>query len=290
MFKLSSSIYKGVVMHHRFQPKKHRFIYRVFSFCLDLDELHVLDKKLRLFSLNRFNLFSFHEKDHGKGNKNLKDQITEILSQHGYGYASSKITLLCYPRILGYVFNPLSVYFCYNEDKELQVILYEVSNTFGKRHTYLLPVEENTSTTIRHFSNKQLHVSPFMPMATNYSFRIVPPEEKVSICIQQQESTNSNCSKKSSTHNHWGSNSSSKPSKKILNALFTGKKESLSDAKLLGLFISHPLMTLKVITAIHWEAARLWLKGMSLQPRNKKESVYSLSWKDNHGVTHHEVL
>jgi len=277
-------------MHHRFQPKKHRFIYRVFSFCLDLDELPELDSKLRLFSLNRFNLFSFHEKDHGKGDKKLKDQITEILSQHGYGCASSKITLLCYPRILGYVFNPLSVYFCYNENKELQVILYEVSNTFGKRHTYLLPVERNSSTTIRHFSNKQLYVSPFMPMATNYSFRIVPPEEKVSICIQQQEPTNSDGAKNSSTHSHQSSNSSSQPCKKILNALFTGKKERLSDAKLLKLFISHPLMTLKVITAIHWEAARLWLKGMSLQNRNKNEPAYSLSWTDNHGVTHYEVL
>lgn len=271
LFEFSSSVYKGVVMHHRFRPKRHRFIYRVFSFCLDLNELSDLNKKLRLFSVNRFNLFSFHEKDHGRGDKKLKEHITGILDQHGYNSASSKVTLLCYPRILGYVFNPLSVYFCYNKKGELRVILYEVSNTFGKRHIYLLPVKKNQSTTVRHFSNKELYVSPFMPMETSYSFRIIPPEEKVSICIQQLAGLG-------------------KSSEKILNALFTGKKESLSDTQLLKLFISHPLMTLKVIAAIHWEAARLWIKGLSLQPRNKNEPVYSLSWTDNHGVTHYETL
>jgi len=278
-------------MHHRFRPKKHRFIYRVFSFCLDLDELSELDNCLQLFSVNRFNLFSFHEKDHGKGDNKLRKHITELLCQHGYGSASSKITLLCYPRILGYVFNPLSVYFCYNEDGQIQVILYEVSNTFGKRHTYLLPVENNASTAIKHFSNKQLYVSPFMPMETNYSFRISPPGKKVSICIQQQQEVENNCPDHNDTGIKTdGNNGSDKKVQKILNAIFTGQRKNISDTQLLRLFASHPLMTLKVITAIHWEAARLWLKGMSLQPRNKEEPVYSLSWQDNHGVTHHEVI
>ena len=272
--EISSFVYKGVVLHHRFRPKKHRFIYRVFSFCLDLDDLSPLDKKLRFFSVNRFNLFSFHEKDHGRGDTKLKDHITDILDQHNYSSASSKITLLCYPRILGYVFNPLSVYFCYNKTGELQVILYEVSNTFGKRHIYLLPVEKNRSETVRHYSKKELYVSPFMPMETSYSFRLNPPEEKVSICIQQTS----------------GSKESSEKRQKILNALFTGRKENLSDTILLRLFVSHPLMTIKVITAIHWEAVRLWIKGLSLQPRNKNEPTYSLSWTDNNGVTHYETL
>ena len=272
--EISSFVYKGVVLHHRFRPKKHRFIYRVFSFCLDLDDLSPLDKKLRFFSVNRFNLFSFHEKDHGRGDTKLKDHITDILDQHNYSSASSKITLLCYPRILGYVFNPLSVYFCYNKTGELQVILYEVSNTFGKRHIYLLPVEKNRSETVRHYSKKELYVSPFMPMETSYSFRLHPPEEKVSICIQQTS----------------GSKESSEKRQKILNALFTGRKENLSDTILLRLFVSHPLMTIKVITAIHWEAVRLWIKGLSLQPRNKNEPTYSLSWTDNNGVTHYETL
>ena len=113
-----------------------------------------------------------------------------------------------------------------------------------------------------------------MPMETSYNFRILPPEEKVSICIQQTSS----------------SNESSEKRQKILNALFTGGKENLSDTILLRLFVSHPLMTIKVITAIHWEAARLWIKGLSLQPRNKNEPIYSLSWTDNNGVTHYETL
>ena len=145
MADLRSSLYEGIVMHHRFMPQKHRFIYRVFSLCLNLDELESLDQQRRLFSLNRFNLFSFHEKDHGRGTGKLRNQITEILVERGYDSATAHIRLLCYPRILGYTFNPLSVYFCYNSNAELEVILYEVSNTFGQRHTYLLTAEQDNA-------------------------------------------------------------------------------------------------------------------------------------------------
>ena len=138
MAELNSAVFAGVVMHHRFIPKRHRFIYRVFSFCLDLDELPQLNKRFRFFAINRFNLFSFHEKDHGRGDGQLRQEITDLLTSRGYATATARIELLCYPRILGYTFNPLSVYFCYNQDNGLEVILYEVSNTFGQRHSYLL--------------------------------------------------------------------------------------------------------------------------------------------------------
>lgn len=273
MSELNSSIYTGLVMHHRFKPKKHRFIYRVFSLCVDLDELSTLDKKLKLFSINRFNLFSFHEKDHGRSDRNLKKHIREILCDHGYGEATAKIKLLCYPRILGYVFNPLSVYFCYNQQQQLNVILYEVSNTFGRRHTYILPVKDTQSSAARQHCLKRMYVSPFMPMETYYSFRIQPPRKKISVCIRQGHHKG--------LHGRSGT---------ILNALFTGNKQVLSDTQLFKLFLCYPLMTFKVIAAIHWEAIRLWFKGLRPQPRDTNEPKYSLSWDDKNGVAQYETL
>ncbi|MBN0987515.1 DUF1365 domain-containing protein [Amphritea pacifica] len=270
MVKLNSSVFAGVVMHHRFTPKRHRFIYRVFSLCIDLDELTLLSNTLRWFSINRFGLLAFHEKDHGRGEGRLRQEITGLLSSRGYASATHRIELLCYPRILGYTFNPLSVYFCYNPDNELEVILYEVSNTFGQRHSYLLVNDKPDEKIVRHSCHKLMYVSPFMPMDTAYSFRILPPRERVSVCIQQSSRDGTQITP-------------------ILNATFTGQRQEINDINLLRLFISHPLMTLKVMGAIHWEALRLWLKGLKLQPRNTTKS-YSISWSDRNGETHYENL
>jgi len=270
MAELNSAVFAGVVMHHRFIPKRHRFIYRVFSFCLDLDELPQLNKRFRFFAINRFNLFSFHEKDHGRGDGQLRQEITELLTSRGYATATARIELLCYPRILGYTFNPLSVYFCYNQDNGLELILYEVSNTFGQRHSYLLVNDKPEQKIVRHNCHKLMYVSPFMPMDTAYSFRIRPPRENVSVCIHQSSQDDGDVTP-------------------ILNATFTGRRQTLSDNNLLRLFISHPLMTFKVMGAIHWEALRLWLKGFKLVPRNTSKS-YSISWSDRNGETHYENL
>ncbi len=270
MAELNSSVFAGVVMHHRFTPKRHRFIYRVFSLCVDLDELPLLNSRFRLFAINRFSLFSFHEKDHGRGDGQLRQEITGLLSSRGYASATARIELLCYPRILGYTFNPLSVYFCYNHNDEVEVILYEVSNTFGQRHSYLLVNDKPDEKIVRHSCHKLMYVSPFMPMNTAYSFRIIPPRESVSVCIQQSSKTGTEVTP-------------------ILNATFTGQRQEITDKNLLQLFISHPLMTVKVMGAIHWEALRLWLKGLKLQPRNTSKS-YSISWSDRNGETHYENL
>ncbi|MBQ0783708.1 MAG: DUF1365 domain-containing protein [Amphritea sp.] len=270
MDEFNSAVYTGVVMHHRFTPKQHRFIYRVFSLCLDLDELPDLHKKFRLFSRSRFSLFSFRESDHGRGDGQLRKEITGLLSERGYASATSRIELLCYPRILGYSFNPLSVYFCYNHKNEPEVILYEVSNTFGQRHCYLLVNDKPAEKIVRHNCHKLMYVSPFMPMDTAYSFRILPPKESVSVCIRQ-------------------SRKEDEKEVPILNATFTGQRLEISDPGLLKLFFTHPLMTLKVIGAIHWEALRLLIKGLKLQPRNTSKS-YSISWSDRHGESHYENL
>lgn len=271
---LQSAIYRGHVMHHRTQPTRHRFVYRVFALCLDLDELTRLDNQLRWFSLNRFNLFSFHETDHGAGKPGLKQHIGKLLEARGYPEATAHIKLLCYPRILGYVFNPLSVYFCYDRQHRLQVILYEVSNTFGQRHSYLLPIDQHDpSTWVRQQSDKQMYVSPFMPMATRYRFRILPPnDQRIALCIQQDQCENT------ATEAH------------RLFATFTGHHQPIDRHSLLSLFFHYPLMTLKVMGGINWEALQLWLKGLKLQVRHNQKTASGISWQDKNGVIHHERL
>ena len=270
MAKLDSCLFEGHVMHHRFRPSVHRFIYRVFSLNVNLSELENLDR-LKLFSVNRFNLFSFHEKDHGSGKGHLLSEIKQRLCDRGYPEATHKIQLLCYPRILGYTFNPLSVYFCYDLQDNLKVILYEVSNTFGSRHTYLLQTSGKEKL-VRHGCDKTMYVSPFMPMDTRYQFRINPPKSKVAVCIRQTELSDND-----------------RKRQPILHATFTGDRTELNDRTLFKAFLRYPLMTLKVMTAIHWEAFRLWRKKLKIQPR-QKGIQQSISWKDEHGVSHYESL
>ncbi|TNE80643.1 MAG: DUF1365 domain-containing protein [Gammaproteobacteria bacterium] len=269
---LNSSVYCGHVLHHRWQPRRHRFVYRVFSLLLDLDELPTLQQRLRWLSINRFNLFSFYEKDHGAGKPGLKNHICQLLKTRGYPEACAQIQLLCYPRILGYVFNPLSVYFCYDQQQQLRVIIYEVTNTFGQRHRYLLPVEASrTGSWVKQQTDKRMYVSPFMPMASRYRFRILPPHgEHLAVCIHQEQTGDGD------TEMH------------KLFASFTGTKWPLTNGSLLSLFIRYPLMTLKVIGGIHWEALRLWSKRLKLQPRHEHQDAAAISWRDQRGDMHHE--
>lgn len=244
----TSCIYEGQVMHHRFRPARHRFVYSVASMLVNLDELKTLDKTLRFFSVNRWNIFSFHNKDHGNGsNQPISDQIREILSEHELQPFAKEIKLLCYPRMFGYVFNPLSVFYCYDDDQRLGAIIYEVNNTFGERHSYLIKTGEKETTQIRQKADKQFYVSPFMPMDAPYQFRMLAPKDRVSVCIRQTDEQGS-----------------------LLHAVFNGTRTDLSDKSLTKIFFKYPLMTLKVIAGIHWEAFRLWRKGVPLQQRIKR--------------------
>lgn len=241
----SSCLYAGQVMHHRMKPEKHRFIYRVTSMLIDLDELDQLDRSLRWFSRNRFNLFSFHDRDHGDGSDQpLLQQIRQVLAEHGIETGAGRVQLLCYPRLFGYVFNPLSVFYCYDEAGRLRAILYEVSNTFNQKHNYLIPVSDPEADQIRQSCDKDFYVSPFISMATRYHFRLQPPAERVAVCIRQTDAESA-----------------------VLHATFTGQRRTLSDRSLLRTFFSYPLMTFKVIAGIHWEALRIWRKKVPIQPR-----------------------
>ena len=237
----NSFIYNGSVIHKRFKPKEHFFKYKVFSLLIDLSELYDLDKRISFFSINKFNLISFYEKDHGeRDGSSLISWVKLNLKKNNINLENIKIKLLCYPRILGYVFNPLSVFFVYDENGKLISILYEVKNTFGEQHTYVFRVD-NESNLIQNNCSKKFHVSPFIEMDCKYFFRILNPTDKLSVIIDQYDKEG-----------------------KILFASQDGNKSDLNSKQLIKSYLKHPLMTFKIISAIHFEAFKLWVKGIKL--------------------------
>lgn len=242
------AIYAGEVVHVRHRPRAHTLRYRVFSLLLDIDRLDALDRGLKLFSFNRLGTFSLRDTDHGDGLKGgLRRWAEGLLADAGISGAPLKIEMLCYPRLFGYVFNPLTVYFCSDPDGKLRAILYEVCNTFHERHTYVIPVGSDQGP-VRQSCSKALYVSPFVPMQAIYDFRITPPGEKVQVAINERDKDGA-----------------------LLYAAFTGKREELSDRALLRALVRYPLMTLKIMGGIHWEALRLFLKGNPVFMHEKAE-------------------
>ena len=239
----AASLYVGKVMHARLKPKAHRFVYRVFSLLIDLDRLEEANSASRLFSVGRFNLVSFDARDHGVGTGPLAGQIREALKRARIDLAGGRILLLCYPRILGYVFNPLATYWCYDAGGALKAVVYEVTNTFHERHAYVAPVADGElgPAGLRQSRDKLMYVSPFLDMGMSYAFRLRPPGESVRLRILESDAEGP-----------------------ILSATFAGEREPLTSAALLKLCLRFPLMTVKVIAAIHWEALRLWIKGIAL--------------------------
>lgn len=235
------ALYIGRVMHRRLRPRAHRLSYRLFSLLLDIDRIDALAGRLRLFSRNRFNLFSFHDRDYAGGSDEpLRVQVERLLVMAGLAADGGPIRLLTMPRILGFAFNPLSVWFCHGHDGALRAILYEVNNTFGERHSYLLPVEdggEDSGSVIRQDCAKAFHVSPFLAMDLRYDFRVLPPAERLAVAITGSDARGP-----------------------LLVAVHTARRHPLTDAALARAFVTHPLLTAKVVAGIVWEALKLWLK------------------------------
>lgn len=243
----AASLYLGEVMHARLKPMGHRFSYRVMSLLIDLDRLDAADRQSRLFAVNRPALYSFHEADHGeRDGSHLRIYAQRRAAEHGVDLTGGRVLLLCYPRLVGFTFNPLSVYFCHRASGELALIIYEVRNTFGELHAYVLPVEpgEVSEAGIRQQYDKLFYVSPFIEMAMHYRFRVSPPGENVKLRILETDREGP-----------------------LLAATFSGRRQRLTTRSLLRAFFALPLVTFKIVAAIHWEALRLWLKGARLVPR-----------------------
>ena len=241
-----SKIYSGQVIHTRFKPKKHNFKYKVFSLLIDLDEIKEINNNVSLFSYNRFNLISFFDKDHGnRDGGNIKEWVRENLIKKNIKFHSLRVEILCYPRILGYVFNPLSILYVYNEKNELISIFYEVKNTFGEQHTYIFETKDQKL--IKNKCDKKFYVSPFIDMECEYNFSVTKPGDSISVIINQ--------------HDKEG---------KLLFASQDGKSQNFTFKNLILNYLKHPLMTFKVIVAIHYEAFKLWFKKVKLVKKKIK--------------------
>ena len=241
-------LYVGEVMHARLKPMGHRFSYRVMSLLIDLDKLDQANRQSALFGVNCPALYSFREADHGdRDGSPLRAYVQRCAAEHGIDLTGGRVLLLCYPRLLGYTFNPLSVYFCYRADGELTLMIYEVRNTFGDIHSYVLPVksDQRTSAGVRQQHEKLFYVSPFIEMAMRYHFRVSPPDQNVKLRILETDGEGP-----------------------LLAATFHGNRRALNTAELARAFVAFPLVTFKIVAAIHWEALRLWIKGARLVPRH----------------------
>ena len=239
---IRSRIYFGRVWHKRFRPKVHQFAYRVFSMIIDLDEAPTLGARLRWFSHNRWNLLSFHDADHGpRDGTDPRRWLEAAFRGAGLTPPGGPIRIHCFPRVFGFVFNPLSTWFCYDREERLAYILYEVTNTFGKWRSYLLPVKhaEGVEQRIEQGCEKAFYVSPFMSMDAEYKFFLHEPDEALDLAIHQWER-----------------------GAPTLTASHKGEAQTFSDRTILRAMTAYPLMTLKVVIAIHWEALNLLRKGV----------------------------
>jgi hypothetical protein len=228
-------------MHRRVRPFTRRFTHSVFSLYLDLDELSELSRRLPLFSHNRWNIVSFMDRDHGpRDGSPLRPWIRVQLDAAGIVEPCGGIGIFCFPRLFGYVFNPLSVWFCHRVDGGLLAIIHEVKNRRGQQHCYVLPVDRADcgGDVFTHECPKQFHVSPFLATAGTYRFRTKRPGDTVLIGVVHRSQDDT-----------------------VMTAVQVGARETLSSRRLLATILRMPLLTLKVTLAIHWHAVLLWLRG-----------------------------
>ncbi|PPR79676.1 MAG: hypothetical protein CFH01_00260 [Alphaproteobacteria bacterium MarineAlpha2_Bin1] len=240
------NLYLGSITHIRKKPKIHRFLYKAFFIHANLKYFENIKKYNLLFNYNRPSIFSFYDIDHGlRDGSSTFNWFVDLLKQNGISF-DGKVYVSCFPRVFGYVFNPITIYFYFNKNNSLRVIVYEVKNTFGDQHCYLIKVNSK-SNILSHSCMKKMIVSPFNPIDHKYDFKIIIPEEKFFIRIDELEKE-----------------------EKILSAYFEGKRKKFSVINLIICIFLYPLMTIKVIFAIHYEAFRLFLKGIPVSPEIPK--------------------
>jgi uncharacterized protein len=258
---MNSRLYECHVMHARFRPRAHRFAYRIFMLALDLDELDALDRRLRLFSLHRPNLYRFCQEDYlplsdtahlptpeqrasttpSTGLTSLKARVLAYLAAHGIDPGPGcRVELITLPRLLGYQFNPVSFYFIYDAAGQAVAALPEVTNTFREMKPYLLGPTDRRDGVIPLFHRrvpKAFYVSPFSDVDVAFDFQLRVPGERLSIQIDDYDAQG-----------------------RTLTSTLTGRAQPLGDGALACFLVKYPLLTARVMALIHWHAFRLWLK------------------------------
>jgi uncharacterized protein len=250
---MNSCLYECSVMHHRFSPKAHHFQHDIFMFYLDLDELDLVAKTISLFGHNRKNIYNLCDNDHEPAGQNsLKERITGFLHQNGIDLGpSGRVMLLTLPRVFGYVFNPISIFYCFDKGGRPVCSIAEVGNTFREMKLYLLRQEELVAgETFTGIISKLFYVSPFSPLDLSFDFKLKIPGDKLSVKIDDCVGD-----------------------EKTLSTTLAGKRAELTNKNLFWFTLKYPLVTLKVICLIHWHALRLWLKRV---PYHRKAANTSL--------------
>ncbi len=246
-----SALYKGSVLHRRLHPRAHLLQYAVTYCYLDLDEIEDLEKELRFFAKDKWNLISLRSEDLGyEEDSPLKSQVIQFANLNGIKSDITSVTMLHIPRIWGQSFNPLTTYFLWDMKAELAGVIYEVNNTFSEQHRYVIPTQGDKRAVLKHDCPKEFYVSPFFPEKGHYDFAVKPPGDDVALSI-----------KLTSEGQH------------SLNASFVGEKLPLTAKNLFACYARTPLIGVKVIAAIHWEALKLWLKGIKIVPRNDEPEL-----------------
>lgn len=237
---MNSCLYECEVMHHRLEPKENHFRYRIFMGAFDLDEIDALAARIPFFSRNRWNLYTFRDSDHlPLGRHTVRENLDVFLAQHDITLPpAARVTLVTLPRVLGYIFNPVSFYFCATAEGAPICAVVQVGNTFGEMKPYLLrePAGENS---FRLITPKHFYVSPFSALDLAFDFKLRVPGETLDIHIDDREGD-----------------------RRVLLSALTGKRTPFTPAKLAWFTIKYPLITLKVIGLIHWHALLLWLRRL----------------------------
>lgn len=238
---MRSALYEGQVVHDRRTGLRNLFRYRVYMWHVDLDELDALDRRLWAFGHDRRALTTIRSRDHlGDPGRTIRENVDRYLSAHGIDLQGGRVSLLTNARVLGYVFNPLSIFYCHRPDGSLRCVIAEVHNTYGQRHCYLLEPGERG----RASAGKEFYVSPFLTVDGSYEMTLAPPDERLSVQMSLRQA-----------------------GARVFAASLTGRRRPLTNATVARMLVRHPLMTARVTSLIHLQGIKLALRGVARVPR-----------------------